>query len=90
MGRCKNNRVENSYLPFRRKVRFMQRFRQVESVQKFVSIHANIHNHFSAHSHLIDRQTCKTARSTAQAALFDLVLNASPLLDNMRPCYQSR
>ena len=67
MGRWKNNRAENSHLPFRRKERVMQRFRRMKSLQKFVSVHANIHNHFNSQRHLVDRQTYKTARSAALA-----------------------
>src|SRR3546814_1577294 len=47
MGRWMNNRVENSHLPFRRRERAMLRFRQMKSLQKFASVHANLHNHFN-------------------------------------------
>ena len=67
MGRWKNNRAENSHLPFRRRERVMQRFRRMKSLQKFASVHANIHNHFNSERHLIDRQTYKTRRSAALA-----------------------
>jgi len=46
MGRWMNNRSENSHLPFRRRERVMLRFRQMKSLQKFASVHANVHNHF--------------------------------------------
>lgn len=67
MGRWLNNRVENSHLPLRRRERVMQRFRRMKSLQKFASIHANVHNHFSSDCHLTDRQTYKTNRSAALA-----------------------
>ncbi|MEP5937341.1 MAG: IS6 family transposase [Erythrobacter sp.] len=67
MGRWLNNRAENSHLPFRRRERAMLRFRQMKSLQKFASVHANVHNHFNSDRHLIDRQTYKTARSAALA-----------------------
>ena len=67
MGRWKNNRAENSHLQFRRKERVIQRFRRMKSLQKFVSVHANIHNHFNAQRHLVDRQTFKESRSAAFA-----------------------
>ncbi len=57
VGRWANNRVENSHLPFRRRERAMLRFRQMKSLQKFASVYANVHNHFNAQRHLIDRQT---------------------------------
>ncbi len=67
VGRWANNRVENSHLPFRRRERAMQRFRQMKTLQKFASVHANIHNHFSLERHLIDRQTYRERRSAALA-----------------------
>ena len=48
MGRWKNNRVENSHLPFRRRERAMLRFRQMQSLQKSASVHANVHNQFAS------------------------------------------
>ena len=67
MGRWLNNRAENSHLPFRRRERAMLRFRQMKSLQKFASVHANVHNHFNQDRHLIDRQTYKANRSAALA-----------------------
>ena len=67
VGRWANNRVENSHLPFRRRERAMLRFRQMKSLQKFASLHANVHNHFNQERHLIDRQTYKARRSAALA-----------------------
>ena len=43
VGRWANNRVENSHLPFRRRERAMLRFRRMKTLQKFASIHANVH-----------------------------------------------
>ena len=67
MGRWKNNRAENSHLPFRRRERAMLRFRQMKSLQKFASVHASLHNHFSLERHLVDRNTYKQRRSAALA-----------------------
>jgi putative transposase len=67
MGRWKNNRVENSHLPFRRRERAMLRFRRMKTLQKFASVHASLHNHFNAERHLVDRQTYRTRRSAALA-----------------------
>ena len=33
------------------------------ALQKFASVHANVHNHFNLECHLIDRQTYKDRRS---------------------------
>jgi putative transposase len=67
IGRWANNRAENSHLPFRRRERAMLRFRQMKSLQKFASVHANVLNHFNQERHLVDRQTYKTRRSAALA-----------------------
>lgn len=45
----------------------MLRFRQMKSLQKFASVHANVHNHLNLERQLIDRQAYKTARSAALA-----------------------
>ena len=67
MGRWKNNRAENSHLPFRRREQAMVRFRRMKTLQKFDSAHANVHNHFNTERHLIDRRTYKTLGSAALA-----------------------
>ena len=67
VGRHANNRAENSHLPFRRRERAMLRFRRMKTLQKFASVHANVHNHFSLERHLVDRQTFKERRSVALA-----------------------
>jgi putative transposase len=67
IGRWANNRVENSHLPFRRRERAMLRFRQMKTLQKFASVHANVHNHFNSERHLVDRTTYKALRSAALA-----------------------
>ncbi len=45
VGRWANNRVENSHLPFR----------QMKTLWKSASAHANIHNRFNLERHLTDR-----------------------------------
>ncbi len=67
VGRWLNNRVENSHLPFRRRERAMLRFRQMKTLQKFSSVHAQVHNHFNQERHLVDRRTYKARRSAALA-----------------------
>ncbi|GAA5048042.1 IS6 family transposase [Erythrobacter westpacificensis] len=67
IGRWANYRVENSHLPFRRRERAMLRFRRMKSLQKFATVHANVHNHFNLDRHLTDRQTYKANRSAALA-----------------------
>ena len=45
----------------------MLRFRQMKTLQKFASVHANVHNHFNLERHIVDRQTFKERRSAALA-----------------------
>ena len=45
----------------------MLRFRQMKSLQKFASVHANVDNHFNLERHLIDRKTLKERRTAALA-----------------------
>ena len=45
----------------------MSKFRDVKTLQKFVSIHASIHNHFNLDPHLNRRETFKENRATALA-----------------------
>jgi putative transposase len=62
VGRWKNNRCENSHLPFRRREHAMLKFRRMRSLQKFVSIHASVFNHFNKERHLNSRDTYKVQR----------------------------
>ncbi len=64
-GRWLNNRAENSHQPFRRRERAMAKFRSAKSLQKFVSIHLSLHNHFNQERHLYNRQTFKLNRTAA-------------------------
>ena len=73
VGRWANNRVENSHLSFRRRERSMLRFRRMKTLQKFASVHANVHNHFNTERHLVDRSTYKTLRSAALAEWQELM-----------------
>ncbi|WP_339635929.1 IS6 family transposase [uncultured Sneathiella sp.] len=66
-GRWKNNRCENSHLPFRRREQAMLQFRRRRSLQKFVSVHASVHNHFNTERHLNSRTTFKVQRDVALA-----------------------
>ncbi|WIY27527.1 DDE-type integrase/transposase/recombinase [Parasedimentitalea psychrophila] len=66
-GRRSNNRVENSHLSFRRRERAMLRFRRMRSLQKFVSVHASVCNHFNQERHLYSRENFKLNRTAALA-----------------------
>ena len=45
----------------------MQRFRSRAMLQKFVSVHAQIHNHFNLERHLLRRTDYKQGRAAALA-----------------------
>jgi putative transposase len=62
-----NNRAENSHQPFRRRERAMHRFRSMKTLQKFSSVHAQVHNQFNQERHLVTRQVYKQRRSAALA-----------------------
>ena len=66
-GRWVNNRAENSHLPFRRRERAMLHFRQMRSLQKFVSVHASVQDHFNQERHLYSRINFKLNRAAAFA-----------------------
>jgi putative transposase len=67
VGRRLNNRAENSHQPFRRRERAMQRFRSLKTLQKFSSVHSQVHNQFYQERHLVTRQAYKQRRSAALA-----------------------
>jgi len=66
-GRWKNNRVENSHQPTRRRQRKMQRFKSAGSAQRFLSIHAAVYNTFNVQRHLASAQTHRTLRAMAMS-----------------------
>src|ERR1700722_5298280 len=65
VGERLNNRAENSHQPFRRRERAMQQFRSMKTLQKFSSVHAQVHNQFNQERHLVTRQVYKETRSIA-------------------------
>jgi len=66
-GLRQNNRAENSHQVVRRRERKMQRFKSPASAQRFLSMHAAVHNVFDLQRHLISRSTLRTFRSEAEA-----------------------
>lgn len=74
-GRWKNNRAENSHLPFRRRERAMHRFRRMRSLQKFVAVQSSISNHFNRDRSLSKRDHFKLNRTAALAEWRGLCAN---------------
>ena len=66
-GLRKNNRAENSHQAVRRRGRELQRFKSPRSAQRFLSIHAAVHNTFNLQRHLISRSTLRIFRAEAAA-----------------------
>ena len=64
-GLRKNNRAENSHQAVRRRERKMQRFKSARSVQRFLSMHAAVHNTFNLQRHLVSRPTLRVFRAEA-------------------------
>src|SRR5207244_1615033 len=72
-GLRKNNRAENSHQVVRRRERKMQRFKSARSAQRFLSVHAAVHNTFDLQRHLVSRSTLRTFRAEAAAHWQDAV-----------------
>jgi len=64
-GLRKNNRAENSHQAVRRRERKMQRFKSARSAQRFLSMHAAVHNTFNLQRHLVSRSTLRIFRTEA-------------------------
>ena len=64
-GLRKNNRAENSHQPVRRREVKMQRFKSPGSAQRFLSVHAAVHNNFNVQRHLTSRTTLRVLRGAA-------------------------
>src|SRR4030081_1781270 len=81
-GIRQNNRAENSHQVVRRRERKMQRSKSAASAQRFLSLHAAIHNTFNLQRHLISRSTLRIFRGQGTAEWQGLCSAASKL---MRP-----
>ena len=71
-----NNRAENSHQIVRRRERKMQRFKSAGSAQRFLNMHAAVHNTFNLQRHLISRSTLRIFRAEAAAQWHDAVAAA--------------
>src|SRR4030088_554672 len=71
-----NNRAENSHQVVRRRERKMQRFKSPRSAQRFLSIHAAVHNTFNLQRRLVSGSTLRPFRAEATARWQDAVAAA--------------
>jgi len=67
-----NNRAEVSHQLTRRRERRMGRFKSFGSMQRFLSVHDTIYNHFNLHRHLISRRTLHQTRAKAFTEWFEI------------------
>ena len=75
-GLRQNNRAENSHQLVRRQERKMQGFKSPGSAQRFLSIHAAVHNTFNLQRHLVSRRTLRLFRAEAAQAWQDATFAA--------------
>jgi putative transposase len=68
-----NNRVEVSHQPTRRRERRMGRFKLPGSMQRFLSVHDAIYNHFNLQRHLVTRRTLRQTRAKVFTEWFEIV-----------------
>ena len=71
-----NNCAENSHQAVRRRERKLQRFKSARSAQRFLSMHAAVHNTFNLQRHLVSRSTLRIFRAEAAAQWLDAVAAA--------------
>ena len=71
-----NNRAENSHQVVRRREHKMQRFKSARSAQRFLSMHAAVHNTFNLQRHLVSRSTLRIFRAEAANQWCDAVAAA--------------
>ena len=72
-----NNRTEVSHQPMRRRERQVRRFRSARHAQRFLSIHAPIHNHVQLRRHRLTATQHRAARDAAFAVWRDMTGTAT-------------
>jgi transposase-like protein len=68
--------AENSRQVVRRRERKLQRFKSARSAQRFLSMHAAVHNTFNLQRHLVSRSTLRIFRAEAAAHWSEAVVAA--------------
>jgi putative transposase len=64
-GCGKKTAPENSHQAVRRRGRKMQQFKSARSAQRFLSMHAAVHNIFNLQRHLVSRSMLRIFRAKA-------------------------
>src|ERR1700751_3899381 len=75
-GLRKKNRAENSHQAVRRRERKMHGFKTARSAQRFLSMHAAVHNTFNLQRHLVSRSTLRMFRAEAASEWRNAVAGA--------------
>jgi putative transposase len=75
-GRWCNHRAENSHQPTRRRERKMQDFKSTGSAQRFLSVHAAVHNTFDVQRHLTSARTHRAFRTSAMQTWYEVAAAA--------------
>ncbi len=76
IGRWRNNRAKNSHQPTRRHERKMQGFKCAGPAQRFLSVHAAVHNTFNVQRHLTSARTHRAFRASAMQTWREVVAAA--------------
>src|SRR5271163_3746881 len=66
-GFRRNNRAENSHQAVRRREDKLQRFKSARSAQRFLGMHATVHNTFNLQRHLVSRSALRKFRADTTA-----------------------
>ncbi len=69
-----NNRAELSHQPTRVRERGMRRFKSIAQAQRFLSVHAAVHNLFNLSRHLISADSYRSLRLSAFRSWSDITL----------------
>src|SRR5271170_1493002 len=75
-GRWCDNRAENSHQPTRRRERKMQGIKSTGSAQRFLLVHAAVHNTFNVQRHLTSARTHQSFRTSAMQTWHEVVAAA--------------
>ena len=59
----------------------MQRFRSMKTLQKFSSVHAQVHNHFNQERHLVTLLISSRALSTTDSSSMAILFAENPMVE---------